>query len=123
MYDLIALNGYSLPDIQAGKGTITVVPNPKYEEYECEDGGKVIDITNDTMIKGTVAYNGLLQAELSAIASHLTLVSTMTIYNPLMGSPKTFKALCIVDNVERIIHDGVANAWSFSFSFEEIGNA
>lgn len=122
-YDLISLNNYALPDVTAGKGTVTITPNPKYTEYECEDGGKVIDVINDTLISGTVEYSGLLQTELAAISSHMHLVSTMTIYNPLTGATKTFTALCLVGEVTRLIHDAGANAWTYSFTFEEIGNA
>lgn len=119
-YDLIALNGYSLPDVKKGK--VVVGRNPKYNEYETEGGGKVIeDIA--VKLKGSVEYDGLFQSEIGTIESHLDTVSTMTIYNPLTGSTKTFLALIITDDSERIIHDAVANAWTYGFDFEEIGDA
>lgn len=121
-YDLISLNGFTLPDVTAGKGTVTVIPNPKYTEHECEDGGKRLDVINDTMIMGNVSYSGLLQSELQTINAHLGLVSTMTIYNPLTGNEKTFVAKVVPDDVSKIIHDAVANAWTFGFSYEEIGS-
>lgn len=123
MYDLLSINGYDLPDILPGKGEITVQPNPKYDTHDVEDGGKVIDEIEESedMIMGTVTYNGLFQTQVSAINSIVKTVSTMTIYNPLTGSVRTFKALITRQPLSRIIHDDVANAWTFSFDFEEIG--
>lgn len=118
-YDLIEINGYAIPDVK--KGTLTINKNPKYTEYENEVGGKVIDVVSDSMISGSVAYNGLLQSEVQAINAAIRLVSTMTIYNPYTGMTKTFKALVIQDAAEKIIHDANANAWATGFSFEEIG--
>lgn len=125
MYDLLSINGYDLPDILPGKGEITVQPNPKYDTHDVEDGGKVIDEIEESedMIMGTVTYNGLFQAQISAINSIVRTVSTMTIYNPLTGSVRTFQALITRQPLSRIIHDGIANAWTFSFDFEEIGGA
>ena len=122
-YDLIALNGYSLPDVHLGKGSVVVAPNPKYSEYEGEEGNKIIDVIAQDKIKGTVTFNGLLQSQISTIYSHLNLVSTMEIYNPMTGSKKTFSALILVGDLNRIIHDANANAWSFTFDFEEIDDA
>jgi len=123
MYDLLSINGVDLPDVMPGKGDITVQPNPKYNEHDVESGEKVIDVIDETetMIMGSVSYNGLLAAQVSAINSIVRTVSTMTIYNPLTGSVRTFKALIVRQPLTRLIHDGVANAWSFSFDFEEIG--
>ena len=125
MYDLLSINGYDLPDILPGKGEITVQPNPKYDTHDVEDGGKVIDEIEESedMIMSTVTYNGLFQAQISAINSIVSTVSTMTIYNPLTGSVRTFQALITRQPLSRIIHDGIANAWTFSFDFEEIGGA
>lgn len=120
-YDLIALNTVAFPDVK--KGSVTVAKNPKYIEYECEDGGKVIEVIEEDMIRGNVSYNGLLQSELQTIMSALSLVSTMTIYNPAQGQARTFKALVNAGDMGKIVHDANANAWSFSFDFEEIGNA
>ena len=122
-YDLLSFNGYSLPDVSAGKGEVTVIPNPKYNKFEGEDGGAIVDVTREDMINGSVSYSGLLQSELQAIQAHKRLVSTMTIYNPATGQVRTFKALVLDNGMERIIHDANANAWSYSFEFEEIGNA
>ena len=119
-YDLISINGVSLPDVR--KGTISVQPNPKYTEYDCEDGGKVIDVIEQDKIRGTVSYDGLLQSQITTIMAAIDLVSTLTIYNPLTNNTKTVLALILVSSVEKKIHDGRANAWSFGFDFEEIGN-
>lgn len=117
-YDLIAINNVSAPDIQ--KGTLTVLPNPKYNEYEGEEGNKVIEEISTDKIKGTVTYSGLFQSQIQTICAALSLVSTMTIYNPMTGTTRTFKALILVGEVTKIIHDGTANAWAFSFEFEEV---
>lgn len=120
-YDLITINNVAAPDVK--KGTVTVLPNPKYNEYDVEDGGKVIDVISEGPIKGTVSYNGLLQSEIQALAAAINLVSTMTIYNPYSGAARTFTALINITAGDKIIHDDRANAWTFAFDFEEIGNA
>lgn len=119
-YDLIAINGVSIPDVK--KGTLVIAKNPKYTEHETEDGGKIIDVVEEDMIRGSVEYSGLLQNQISAINAALTLVSTLSIYNPMTGSVKTFEALIVPGEMQKTIHDDRANAWSFGFTFEEIGS-
>lgn len=119
-YDLISINGYDAPDVK--KGTLSVLPNAKYREYEAEDGGKIVEPISEGMLKGTVSYNGLQQSEIQAIWAVLHVVSTMTVYNPLSGNSRTFEAIILVDDTTKKLHDANANAWSFSFSFEEIGS-
>ena len=121
MYDLIQINGVNIPDVK--KGTLTVSPNPKYEEYDTEDGGKVIDVIEEDMISGSVSYSGLTQSEMQTISAAIRLVSTMTIYNPFTGMIRTFEAKILKNPAEKIIHDAYANAWTFGFEFEEIGDA
>lgn len=118
-YDLISINGYAIPDVK--KGTLSINKNPKFTEYENELGGKVIDVIEDTMLAGTVSYDGLLEADVVALNSAIRLVSTLTIYNPYTGLTKTFTALITQSPAEKIIHDEYANAWATGFSFEEIG--
>ena len=117
-YDLISINGVSIPDVK--KGSLSVAPNPKYTEYDGEEGNKIIDVISTDKIKGTVSYSGLLQSELQTIYSAIDLVSEMTIYNPLSGLTRTFMALILIGEPEKIIHDANANAWTFGFDFEEI---
>lgn len=121
MYDLISINGVTAPDVK--KGTLTIVPNPKYNEFETEDGGKVVEVIAETKLRGTVAYNGLLQPEIQTLRAAIELVSQMTIYSPYSGSSRTFTALINITTGDKIIHDAGANAWSFAFDFEEIGDA
>ena len=120
-YDLIAINGVASPDIQ--KGTLSIAPNQKYTEYEGEGDNKVIDVIGETRLKGSVSYSGLFQSQIQTIVGSFSTVSVMTIYNPFTGSQKTFTALIVLDEAPKIIHDGVANAWGFSFTFEEIDDA
>lgn len=120
-YDLISINGVAAPDVK--KGGVSVQRNVKYEEFECEEGNKVIDLISASRIKGTVAYNGLTQAELQTLATAYQPVSVFTIYNPLTGQSKTFSALILEDPSEKKIHDDRANAWSYGFTFEEIDDA
>lgn len=122
-YDLISINGTAIPDVK--KGEVIVAPNPKYIEYEGEEGNKIIDKISTTKIKGSVSYNGLFQSELQTIYGALSddIVATLTIYNPMKGTSKTFSALILVGDISKIIHDSGANAWSFTFDFEEIDDA
>ena len=120
-YDLISINGVPAPDVK--KGSVSVQRNVKYEEYEGSLGNKVIDIIDESKIKGAVSYTGLMQEELQTIATAVTTVSVFSIYNPLTNQEKTFSALIIEDPSEKIIHDEDANAWSYGFSFEEIDDA
>ena len=119
-YDLIAINGYDAPDVK--KGTVSVVPLQKYNEYEVEDGGKVLEVLAEGMLQGSVTYNGLLQSDIQSLMAHIRVVSTMTIYNPYSGTTRTFYARINVTDTSKIIHDAGANAWTWGFEFEEIGS-
>ena len=119
-YDLIALNNVSFPDVK--KGEVTVGRNDKYNEYETEGGGKVIEPISQGKLRGTVSYDGLLQSEAQTLDSALDIVSEMTIYNPRTGNTRSFLALIIPNDMTKIIHDANANAWTFGFEFEEIGD-
>lgn len=117
-YDLIKLNGTSIPDVK--KGTVTVAPNPKYNEFDGEEGNKVLEVISTDKIRGTVSYDGLFQSELQTIQAAVDIVSEMTIYNPFSGQTRTFLAKIIVNDSGKIIHDENANAWTYGFDFEEI---
>lgn len=119
-YDLISINNVDIPDVNLGKGAVSVQKNPKYARYDCEEGNAVIDPYSTDKIKGEVSFSGLFQSDLQTIASAVTLVSQMTIYNPLSGHTRTFMALIEESPAEKIIHDANANAWSYGFTFEEI---
>ena len=120
-YDLISINGVAAPDVK--KGSVTIQKHVKYNEFESVLGNKVIDVINESMIQGTVAYNGLMQEELQTIAAAVSTVSVFTIYNPATNNTKTFSALIVEDPMTKIIHDEGANAWSYGFTFEEIDGA
>ena len=120
-YDLISINGTPAPDVK--KGGVSVQRNIKYNEFECEEGNKVIDIIDESRIKGAVSYSGLTQAELQTLAAAVQTVSVFSIYNPITGQEKTFSALILEDPSEKKIHDDRANAWSYGFTFEEIDDA
>ena len=122
-YDLISINGYALPDVKLEKGDIVVAPLPKYNEHEGEEGNKIIDVISTDKIRGSVTFNGLFQSQIQTIMAHLDLVSVLEIYTPATGAKKRFSALILVGDMQRIIHDSNANAWSFSFEFEEIDDA
>ena len=122
-YDLLEINGTKLPDVELGKGSVSVGKEYKYNEYETEGGGKVIEeIDSEGKIRGTVSFSGLLQSQLQAIETSIDLVSEMTIYNPRTGSPRSFLALITPAEASKIIHDAGANAWTYGFNFEEIGD-
>lgn len=124
-YDLLSINGTSIPDVK--KGSVVVTPMSKYTKYEGEEGNGVIDLINATQIKGTVSYNGLMQTEVQTIwtALHQATfpVCVFEIYNPLNNTTKRFTALIEVGDLPKIIHDIGGNAWGFSFTFEEIDDA
>lgn len=119
-YDLIELNGVAVPDVK--KGSLSVGRNPKYNEYETEGGGKVIEIIEEKMLKGSVSFNGLFQSEIQTIEASISTVSEMTIYNPLTNTTRSFMALITTHDSEKKIHDARANVWSYGFDFEEIGD-
>lgn len=119
-YDLISINNTQIPDVKKGKVSIT--PVDKYEEHETEGGGKVIEEISHGMLSGSVSFDGLFQSELQTIYASIDTVSEMTIYSPFTNATKTFLALVNCDSADKIIHDAVANAWAFGFTFEEIGD-
>ena len=121
-YDLISINNTPLPDVEIGKGAIKIGRNDKYNEYETEGGGKVIEPISQGKLKGTVSFTGLLQTTLQTIEASLDIVSAMTIYNPRTGQTRSFLALIVPADADKIIHDAYANAWTYGFDFEEIGD-
>ena len=121
-YDLLEINGTKLPDVELGKGSVSVGKNPKYNEYDTEGGGKVIEEIAEGKLKGSVSFSGMLQSQIQTIEASVDLVSTMKIYNPSTGLAKTFLALIIPANMDKIIHDARSNAWTYGFEFEEIGD-
>ena len=121
-YDLISINNVAIPDVDLGKGAVVVGRNDKYNEYETEGGGKVIEPIAQGKLKGSVSFSGILQSQMQTIEASLDIVSAMTIYNPRVGQTRTFLALIIPADAEKIIHDANANAWTYGFEFEEIGD-
>ena len=120
-YDLITINNTAAPDVK--KGALVIQKNPKYTKYECEDGGSIVDVIEQHMLKGSVSYNGLFQSEAQSLSAVLEVVSTLEIYNPMTGNTRRFLALITPHEMQKIIHDSGANAWTFGFDFEEIGDA
>lgn len=121
VYDLISINNVVAPAVT--KGTVTVAPNLKYNEYDGEAGNKIIEPISTDKLKGTVQYSGLFQSQIQTMYAAITLVSTMTVYNPMTGNTRTFKALVLVGDNTKILYDEVANVWSFAFDFEEVDDA
>lgn len=121
-YDLLEINGTKLPDVELGKGSVSVGKDPKYNEYETEGGGKVIEEIAEGKMKGSVAFSGMLQSQIQTIEASVDLVSEMKIYDPRRGTVKAFLALIIPADMDKIIHDANANAWTYGFDFEEIGD-
>lgn len=122
-YDLLEINGTKLPDVELGKGAVSVGKEFKYNEYETEGGGKVIEeIDSEGKLRGSVSFSGMLQSQIQTIEASIDLVSEMKIYNPRTGSPRSFLALITPADANKIIHDAGANAWSYGFDFEEIGD-
>lgn len=119
-YDLIELNGVAVPDVK--KGSLSVGRNPKYNEYETEGGGKVIEIIEEKLLKGSVSFNGLFQSEIQTIEASISTVSEMTIYNPLTNMTRSFMALITPHDSEKKYHNESMNVWSYGFDFEEIGD-
>ena len=124
-YDLLSINGTAIPDVK--KGDVMVSPLSKYQKYEGEEGNGILDVINTSQIRGSVSYTGLMQSEVQSIWTAMHTASfpacVLVIYNPLTGTSKRFTACIEVGDVPKIIHDGSANAWGFSFSFEEIDDA
>lgn len=121
-YDLLEINGTKLPDVELGKGSVSVGKDPKYNEYETEGGGKVIEEIAEGMMKGSVAFSGMLQSQIQTIEASVDLVSEMKIYDPRRGTVKAFLAKILPADMDKIIHDANANAWTYGFDFEEIGD-
>lgn len=118
VYELVKINDYAIPPID--KGRVVVAPNPKYNSYDGEGGNKIIEPIRNDQLKGSVEYVGAFQSNIARMMEEINLVSTMTVYNPFTGSPRTFTALILVGDSSKIIYDAQANAWTFTFTFEEI---
>lgn len=119
-YDLLELNSVKIPDVK--KGTLTLNREPKYNEYEVEGGGKVIEPISKGKLKGNVSFSGLMQSEIQTIETAIDTVCTMKIYSPYTNTTREFLALIIPNESQKLLHDASANAWSYGFDFEEIGD-
>ena len=117
MYKLLKINGAELPNAEGG---FTVSQNVKYNTYEAEDGSTTVEQIRVGIIKGTVSYKGLLIDDLKEVASHLTLVSDVEIYNPLTDSIKVIKAKIEGISMKKIVYKNNVNAWSLDFTIEEL---
>lgn len=115
---LLTLNGVSLPN--PTKGKLNLKKSDKYNEYECEDGSKKIESIRNNILSGTVSYSGLFESDVLKISNAASLVSTLVVYSPYENSTKTITALIKDLSSNNIITKTNANAWSLSFSFEEL---
>lgn len=117
-FKLVEINNYTIP--APIKGNLTINRDDKYNEYETEDGNKKIEPIKLNIFNGSVTYGGLFAAQLQEIQRHLSLVSTMVLYNPFTGGYKEFEALITGITTTNIITENNAEAWSLSFNFSEV---
>lgn len=118
MYKLLKVNGVDF--ITPNKGTFSVKKDDKVNEYETENGGKVLEVVREGVLSGTMAYRGLFASQIAQYDALLTTVSTLTIYDPMKADAVTITARILNKAAQKIVHNDNVSAWSFSFDFEEL---
>jgi len=133
-YDLLAINSTAIPDVK--KGTLSMNPTRKKNEFECMDGSSVMEVLSMTQMSGTVTYNGLMESELQTIVVAIgDGVVTLSVYDPATPTTTTINGKTVttgttltfyadISNIQydKILHDSAASAWSLSFDFKKIGD-
>lgn len=115
---LLTINDYNLPNPL--KGNLTITNKPIFNKYECEDGSIKIEVIKSNVINGSVTYKGLFESEVKAITNKLSLISKLTLYNPIEQGTTEISALITDISVKNIVTKDDVKAWSLSFKIEEI---
>lgn len=118
MYKLLKVNNTEF--ITPDKGTFSVVKTDKVNEYEMEDGSKMVEVVRAGILSGTMSYRGLFVSQISQYSALLTPVSTLTVFDPMTNNVRTFTAKISGKKTGKILHNDNVSAWSFSFDFEEL---
>lgn len=118
MYNLLTINNVVCPHVD--KGSINVTKNDIYNTYTAEDGHSTIEAVRVGKTVCDVSYKGLLEADVMAVKAAITLVSSVTLYDPMVGSTVTFNAKISGLKADKIVYKNNLSAWSLSFRIEEL---
>lgn len=116
--NLLQINGYTIPNPK--RNNLSLTKDNKYNSYECEDGSVKIEPIRIDNYSGNITFNGLFENDLKNITDNISLVSTLVFYSPYTNSNVEIKALIKNIKSSNIITETDKNAWSLSFSFEEL---
>lgn len=117
---VLKVNGTEFPNVK--KGSYTLTPITKYNEYEGEDGSSTIEEVNTGFYEGAVTYKALTQEEVYNLYRKLTLVSDIAILDPTSENRIYRNMTCVVDNkkLPYIFNDEDLSVWGMSFRFRQI---
>lgn len=118
MMNLVTINNVACPN--PNKGTVSFDLVDKYNSYETEDGGEVVESIRTGKVKCSVAYKGLFPDERKTIVDAIMLVSSVVLYNPNTDTSKTITAKVTNVKSKIIAYENNLSLWSLSFDIAEL---
>ena len=117
MYNILQIGNLVF---QTPQGSVTIKRTDKTNDYETEAGTKRVELIRKDVLSGTIAFKGLLVADIATYYAALDTVTQITVFNPLKNNTETFNAKITNIQTNKIEHNANFSAWSFSFDFEEL---
>ena len=117
MYKIITANGVSFTDPE---GSFTLSKTDNVNEYEGEDGYKIIEIIRQNVISASVSYNALTVEQLKTMSEASTTVTVFRLYNPMTESVIDVTARVSSIQVKKVHHRNDVSVWSLSFKIDEL---
>lgn len=118
MYNLLTINNVVCPNID--KGSITVSKDDTYNTYTGEDGHSSIEQVRSGKISADVSYKGLFEADVKRVAEAITLVSSVSLYDPTADAVVSISAKITKVKMKKVVYENNISAWSLSFQIEEL---
>ena len=117
MYNILQIGSLVF---QTPQGTVTVKRNDKTNDYNTEAGTKRVELIRKDVLSGTIAFKGLLVADIATYYAALDTVTQLVLFNPMKNNTETFNAKITNIQCDKIEHNTNFSAWRFSFDFEEL---
>ena len=117
MYKLLKINTVELPNAE---GDFSIHKKDKFNEYETEDGKTTVEVVRQGIISLSVSFNGLTETMVKRICDAITLVSTVEIFDPVIGKTKEIRAKVTDIKTKKIFYKNNLSIWSLSFNVDEL---
>lgn len=115
MYDLLKINNVTFP---LPEGGFDISYEDITNDYEADDGKKVVEVIRSDVAKISVSYNGLLEAKVNTLIAALQTVSTVAFLRK--GTVQSCKMKVSNIKTAKVWYKNNISAWSLSFDLQEI---